>query len=915
MMNKYATNKNIIQKVVFVFLFLISLNSLSQSNFYSGALTQGSWDILIAEINTKKVSLESKITQAQGLPSPLETSYAEGTVVTVDEFLKYAARDKQNATVLQNKYENNPFAFWNGLWENHMSSLGFYTPTPDFSVHNPFQQLHDCVKILDRAINEIDNQLAGNIVLAETLDFTTSGYPTLPVNNSYYMKDGNVIFPSTFWGLRDDNLDVLETLGYLGEVFHSAGQTTTGNYNGDPNAIIATPNFVNGANGMAARLSNQVGNNQTPTQIQMTHTNLSSAITTKYPGIGDNPKAFVHYDIDHPEIRNMNESIISTFVPQLVTAASGSPLIYVLSNEPHWDISEGQASNGVSANTYNAYVEHLKTEYSNDINALNSIYNPFNSNQNFTNFDALKSTYTIPLNKSTWQGTPIWYDWMRFNMNRSNRWHQDLKDIVRDNDPSAKVSIKLLGRELEDPRRDGGIDLETLIDLQDILGFDNQVVPNETHGRNNRFYTTWLNDYIMDWREQSMMLDFCKSLYPNKPTFDSEWHGHSSNAYNNHALDESYTRAALWMAFSNGLSVINNWWWYRDSNGDLLGKTNATGNTMFSPQHQAVAFDEFGRTLKELNAHSNTVATLIPEKRDYLLYYSNEAAIQDWNYVQHLAIIYEALKLLNVKVGFTTESKIGVLGYTPKAIIIPPTMFIKDSSMDALNAFETNNPTADIFQINRFNAAQQNFIKDEKGVSDGARDASFVNKSTTFTTDIPTLISRLRAQLSFPSPSIDFDITLPGTSTEAFGVFASQGKTPDNKNVISLINVSLEDREIQLSESVINLLTGEIVNATHVMKPYDVLLITDNSTLSSKTTETNTKPYMYYPNPVSDILTIKNSFYGEYNMYNITGAHIKTIESVTDTIEIRVGNLSSGIYFLEIPTANGKQIEKIIINR
>lgn len=911
MIVKLFSARSYFKNLLFIVSFLIGFNGVSQTNFYTGALTQTAWDNLLTEVNTKKATLESKITQADGLPSLLATSYASGTVVSVNEFIKYATRDRQNAASLQSTYESGSFNFWNGLWETQIQAEGYASGT-EFSVHNPLQQLHDCIKILDRAIAEIDDQLAGNILLAEPLDFTTSGYPTLPTNSSYYIKDGNIIFPSTFWGLRDDDLDVLETLGYLGEIFHSAGQTTTGTYNGDPTAIIATPSFVSQK---VSQITSQVGNNQTPTQIQMTHTNLSSAITSKYPGIGDHPKAFVHYDIDHPEIRDLNESIISTIVPQLVTAASGSPLIYVLSNEPHWDISEGQASNGVSDNTYNAYVDYLETEYGNDINNLNAIYNPFNSNQNFANFDALKSTYTIPLNRNTWQGSPIWYDWMRFNMDRSNRWHQDLKDIVLANDPNAKVSIKLLGRELEDPKRDGGIDLEYLADLQDILGFDNQVVPNETHGRNNRFYTAWLSDYIMDWREQSMMLDFSKSLYPNKPTFDSEWHGHSSNAWNNHALDEGYTQAALWLAFTNGLSVINNWWWYRDSNGNLLGKTSATGNTMFSPQHQAVVFDEFGRVLKELNAHSNTVATLTPDKRDYLLYYSTEAAIQDYNYAQHLSIIYEALKLLNVKVGFTTENKINSLGYTPKAIIIPPTLFIKDSSMDALNNYATNNPLVDILEINRFNAAQQNFIKDEKGQDDASRDESFVDNSETFTTNIVQLIGRLRSKLTFPNSVIDFNITLPGTNTEAFGVFASQGKTPDDKNVISLINVSLSDREIQLAGTATNLLTGETIPATHIMKPYDVLLLTDGSTLSNEKVEKELKSYLYYPNPASDILTVKNKFLGNYALYSVSGALIRTFESKSEILEIPVNNLSTGLYFLEIPTSEGKKVERIVVNR
>lgn len=912
-------------KACFLALFLlVGFVSFSQTNFYTGLLNQTAWDNLITEIDTKTATLNTKITQAE--TDNLETSYAKSSIVSVTEFVIYAARDRENATALQTIYEGNGYSGFNNNFTTQIATEGI-TGSPDYSLFHPYQQLFDCVNILDFAISQIDEQIAGNIVLPETVDFNKPGVQ-LPNTSSYYALDGNPIFPSTFWTLPPVT-DLMEDIGFLGETFNNVENTISPG--------VTRPNY---ATNRGRLLRTQVANHQVPTQVHYTHTKVPLYMRNAYPGIADHPRAFVHYDINHPEITNLNRSMISTFNPEIVNAAGGTPLIYVLSNEPHWDIANypsirapgfrnnAAANQGVSQNTMDAYVEHLRTEYNGNIAELNAVYNPFNNNRNFSNFEELDDTYTIPLNSDAaigGQGSPIWYDWLRFNMNRSNTWHANLKTITRESDPNANVSIKILGRELEDPREDGGIDIEALMDMQEVIGFDVQVVPSVTHGRDNRFYRTWKTEYTMDWREQAIILDFSKSIYPNKPIFDSEWHGISSNAWDNYRLDRDYVRAALWMAFTDGMSLINCWWWYREHvdrttrngpvlKGDLEPKTGGVGNIMFSPQHQAVAFDTFGRTMKELNAQSNTITSLIPAERDVLIYFSNEAAIQDFTYAQHMSDIYEALKLLNVKVGFTTPSKINSLDYTPSAIIIPPTVYSLDSSIAALNTYNTNNTSVDILRVDRF-SGPASFSKNEKGTDVTSRDLSFANKSTTFSSNITTLISRLRSSLALPASPVV--ITESGNTTEAFGVIASQGSTPDGKDAISLINISLDDREITLPNAVsyTNLIDGTSINSTHIMKPNEVLLLTANTSLSIDDRDNvNVKTYTVYPNPVKGLLNIINDITGKYTLYNVNGSVVKSIESKAKSFQINLDDLSSGFYFLEVPTAKGKQTEKIIIN-
>jgi hypothetical protein len=955
--SKYSTPS---RSFYFIFLLLTSCFVFSQTNFYTGALDQTSWDGLNTQINNKKATLTSKITLLTN--ASLESRYAQGTLVTANEFQIYAARDRANAANLKLVYTGTGYTGFNNAFTAQLPKEGL-TGLPmgtDYSTFGPFQLMNDCVKILDNAIAEADKQLAGTIILPQVLDYSITTFPSLAANSSYYKKDGKVLFPSTMWSMQSES-DLMKTVGYLGSSFLSP-QTTS-----SPNAVFTTGQL----NSQKTLVSTSVAAGQTPIQVQITHNPLAGWMTTAsndpaspHYKIADYRRAFAAYDIDYPAIAdnnssNWNKNMLQSYIPGIKTAAGSAPLIYVLSNEPHWDLisssSSDDASKGLSSYTRTAFAEYLKIEYNNDITNLNAVYNPFNGNANYTTFDQLKD-YPTSINalftstsQATFQGTPIWYDWLRFNQNRATKWHLNLKQYTLESDPTAKVSIKIIGNEVEAPDRDSGIDLEASGDLMDIISFDSQITPSKTHGRNARFYRDWwLGRYITEWREQAINIDFFKSLYPNKPIFDSEWHGISSNAWYNFVLDKGFVRSGLWHGFSTGLGVVNAWWWYREDGtngtikGDLESKTSTVGNTMSSPQHQPIAFEDFGKTMKEINALSETVATLAPIKRDFLIYYCNEAAIQDFTYIQQMAQIYEALKLLNVKVGFTTASKINSLGYTPKAIIIPPTLNIKNSSIDALNTYKSNNSSVGILEIKR--TSTTNFVKDEKGTSNTSRNISFATKTFTYngaftylsatatptTTQIATnstnanailntLITSLRANLTIPVPSIDFKIQVVNTTTEAFGVLAAQGNTPDGKAALSLINLSLTDKQIKLpaSTTYVNMIDGTTVNETFTMKPYDVLLIKSGISLATKSFEnTITKPYKIYPNPTKDVVTIENTTSGAYEIYNTLGQKVKTIKTENLSISISMNDLSPGVYFISIPNKeNSKLFEKVILSK
>jgi len=99
---------------------------------------------------------------------------------------------------------------------------------------------------------------------------------------------------------------------------------------------------------------------------------------------------------------------------------------------------------------------------------------------------------------------------------------------------------------------------------------------------------------------------------------------------------------------------------------------------------------------------------------------------------------------------------------------------------------------------------------------------------------------------------------------------------------------------------------GENGSDSGHVRVYDLTAV-----LSTKSFE---KDYFsYYPNPVQDILNInlkKGLDLKRVNIYNIQSQYLYSVK----TQKIDVSDLSSGIYFIEVETNQGKSAKKIVIN-
>jgi hypothetical protein len=68
-----------------------------------------------------------------------------------------------------------------------------------------------------------------------------------------------------------------------------------------------------------------------------------------------------------------------------------------------------------------------------------------------------------------------------------------------------------------------------------------------------------------------------------------------------------------------------------------------------------------------------------------------------------------------------------------------------------------------------------------------------------------------------------------------------------------------------------------------------------------------------YPNPVSDVLNINLFEPADIAVYNLTGLLVETRQAASIQTTIPVSGWAKGVYLVKINSANGTQIQKVIV--
>jgi len=758
---------------------------------WDGPTDNATWTQLTNEMATVKQQLANKMDEAEAMG--INTDYAYVSEVVLNRFQIWAQFDRTHPTEIYT-------AITNQWW-----ARDFKIFPATYNVTLPFEEAQDCIDLGNAAIAELQNQIDGNITLQPPPDLSVG---SMVQHADTWYRAGKPTFPSSFTWMPDD-ADLRKAFGNLGGLWMPlTGLQSDG----------TVPSSVK--NSFVAEMNLQNARGDAP-HIFTLGTGLASWMKTAVPAIVEGRREFVQFDIDHPTIRTWYTQYIGGAYPSAIAASGTTPRVHNIANEPHFAMGEkGWAVEyGISEYTKDKYGVWLENKYG-TVAALNAAHG-----SSYTSFaqagDALPFS-TANANPIYWgvpkslQGGPVWYDVMRFNMDRVNEWFQFLTDTINAIDPGGNgTNIKLTGWSFTDPGRDGGLDVEHLAKMQGVLGSD----LNNASGKSvnvRGLDASWQDDYAMLWTEQSLALDFYKSICPDKPFYDSEWHALDNN-WKDLDLEPSFVRAAVWLATLNGCPILDTWVWGRKSDGRF---DNVNSIFIGEPLTQPKVLDAYGRTIKEINAHAESFVGMYPTNRQFLIYYCEENAIQDLNYMPELTKVYKALKLLNLSVGFTTPSEIG--GKTANhVVIVPPTKYILNSSLAALAAFPGHVVLVDPARC---------FLKTEHG---GARGASGIVPDATVALSDEFTMANALAPITAPwKETSPMAVSISnGVGQPAYGVFIWQSKDPETGAVtVALMNVSSQARTVNMTlppgqPHLRDLITGLACPVSITMSPNDVRLL------------------------------------------------------------------------------------------
>lgn len=749
---------------------------------------EADWLALTRNVEERRVALLARIAEAER--KGINTDYASVSAHVIATFQTAARHDHDHPEEVLRIFE----------------SFGWFKKIDPAETDNlAANELNACLEVADHAMEELRQQIGGAITLSPPPDFSKG---TMTLGPGYYQLDGRIVFPSTLTWMPNDE-GFLQAFGRMGGGFYQLSQMRR---DGSIQPHVLRRNKDSA--------SEQAAANMAPYDMFLGH-QAAGWMINKHPEITDGARNFTKYDIDSPLVRRGLEALFEALIPEWSEACGDLPRMHLLANEPHFATQKRGwlAKNRLSDHSMRKYRDWIADKYQ-SVDALNTAHGT-----TYTSLDQVD--VELPIDP-TLRGGPVWFDWCRFNMDRVNDWFTFLKTRTQAHDPhKSPVTIKLLGHILEGHLRDHGMDIEHLTKLQDINGADLRVMPSGAtvfgkHEEGLDPNTGWGSRSAYDWVGQSMMLDFTKSLCPDKVFYDSEWHGFGAVSWRHFRMDRDYVRSALWMAFGDGMGAIQAWLWGRGLDGALRPGADHIGELSTQP----IALDAYGRTLKELNAHAGRIVSTLPRERSVLILYCEEAAIQNGDYVTNLKAIYEALKLLNVSVGFTTPSEISKLNPETQTLVVPPIRFISDQSLATIDAFQTTNGR--IITVD----GERNFTKTEMGAHRTDHPIKTIFAAVPIDT-VPRMTTALETALTPVTPPMPMELSITDSSnTRAYGVIIAQSIDPESGELsIVMNNVSKNRRVVTLkpvpgqSGRIVDVITRQAAQTRITMDPCDVRLL------------------------------------------------------------------------------------------
>ena len=812
---------------------------------FSG-ICQSSFAQLEQTALNKIAELEALITQAENAGH--DVLKEKMTVRTAEVFLGYANWDENNLAENTLYYQLVP------IYEDNASQMA--TDLPDF-------ERNEVIIILDEAIATINEVITGTIVRKPTPNID---WENVTIVGNELLFNGQAIFLSDYtW--RPSIPELNEFFGNKDGYFMTPSDVTDAQGTIKPNVI----------NELQSKPDGRFGS------VFINHRNPPQWSQDTYGDFLNGGTLYTDYDIDNPGAREMQGFLLDGCVP-LMAGKKYTKLGYMLTNEPHWNsIADTWEANPISEYTKDKFRTWLYIKHAN-ISELNSLWGT-----TFTDFNAI--TIEVPMQASL-QGTPIWYDWMTFNMHRVTDWFTFLHDKIQENDPTAKTHIKIMPHLWSDNKKDSGIDVEALTRLTEIIGNDAKSWNSYMWGSSEE----WEDKYSFYWKESSMSYDFMKSVSPNKIIYNSEAHYLSTGKFRDLYMEPSYARASYWLAHLSGLNISQTWFWARQADGSI--RNNAGKGYAGSNNQQPRIINEVASTVMDLNSNAADIYAMQQLKKPLRVFYSKTSAINKTDHLDEVFDLYESLYFEGIPIGFATKGIIEEQNNSDwEAILIYKTEFVTDEELNTLQTYLDNGGTVIMDNVS--------LQKDEYG-QNHTLSLSPSNGTILQVNSIGNIKTQAFGLLSNNSelPNLILDET---NALNEKGCFWRTVTNTEGREVVTIINLGKESTEVTLSlrngetiNSIKNLLTGKTISTTFTMYSDDVLLLeVVSETLSIDEAELD--EFKYYPNPTSDIINFEaNRVIENATVYNILGQEVAGLKGQTNNLKINTANFPQGIYLVKL---------------
>ncbi len=705
----------------------------------------------------------------------IQTLKERTSLRSAEIFMKYADWDEANVDVNT----------------KHFSLVTKYNKEPEKWAKNlPSFEREEIIKMMDSSIEELTAVMKGEI---KRLPSPEVDWKKTKIDGDAIMYDGQAVFLND-WTWKPSIKEYNE-------------------YHGNQDGFFLTPSYVDKENGdINPRIINELKSKEDGSMgfIFFNHRSMPEWAKKKDPSITEGPgKKYIMYDINNPLARKVQSDLIRNTVPYMA-GKQYTGLGYMLCNEPHWNTIEKEwAAGPISDLAHQEFKLWLEAKHKN-IATLNAVWG-----KNYTSFESIDCPKIM---KADMQGTPMYFDFLSFNMDRVTDWFRFMRDEIKQYDPQAKTHIKLMPNLWSDSKRDSGIDMEALTYDSDIIGNDASSCGAWMWGPAKH----WEKHYSFDWVELCMSYDFFKSVSPEKPMYNTEGHFLSTGKSRDLYMSKEYARLNYWMAYVNGLSAQQTWYWCRREDGDSRSNEDSSGYAG-SNNHQPRVVNEVHTTLIDLNSVSDYIMAMQRQKKPIRIFYTKASSINKPDHMEDVFATYESMYFNGIPVGFATE---GIIEKQDNnlwdVVVVAKTPYAFESDVEALQSYIDLGGTVVVdgesLKTNEYGKALNTKLKSSKGklvvlptIKEVANKALEVVMQSE---DAPSII--LKETNGMDQATTAWKIVKSKNGGEIVNV-ANIGK---NQSTISLTR-----KDGKPIKSVKNVLTGEEMATTIDLPVYGLLLL------------------------------------------------------------------------------------------